>query len=268
MPDAADHPAAEPIRYARRLTALLADRCAGALEAAYLHGSAALGGWVPERSDVDILYVVADDIAGPAMRAAAGLLAAPGSDGPGGGLECSVVTVSQARRPAAPWPFVLHVSPAAGGPRVVRGDAMPGDHDLLMHYAVCRAAGITLAGPPAWDRIGPVARPVILGYLAGELGWGLAHAAECYAVLNACRALVYLADDAIVSKVDGGLAALDRSLAPPGLVRDALDQQQGRAPERPPRTEAVSFVTGAAAELRAAAGLSGEAEGPSAAPPA
>ncbi len=268
MPDAADHRAAEPLRYAGRLTVLVADRCAGSLEAAYLHGSAALGGWVPERSDVDILFVIADDITGPALTAAAALLAAPGIDCPGGGLECSVVTASQAGRPTAPWPFVLHVSPAAGGPRLVRGDAMPGDPDLLMHYAVCRAAGRPLLGPPARSQLGPVARPAILGYLADELGWGLAHAAECYAVLNACRALVYLADDAIVSKVAGGLTALDRSLAPPGLVRDALDQQQGRAPERPPRPAAVSFVTGAAAALRAAAALSGAAEGPSAAPPA
>ena len=117
------------------------------------------------------------------------------------------------------------------------------------------------------SQLGPVARPLILGYLADELGWGLAHAPECYAVLNACRALVFLADDSIVSKVAGGLTALDRSLAPPRLVRDALDQQQGRAPEQPPGPAAVSFVTGTAAALRAAA-VSGAAAGRSAAPPA
>ena len=65
---------------------------------------------------MDILFVVADDIAEPAVSAAASLLAAPGSDCPGRGLECSVVTDSQARRPAPPWPFVLHVGPAAAGP--------------------------------------------------------------------------------------------------------------------------------------------------------
>jgi hypothetical protein len=255
MGDPGDHVAtsAEPLRYAERLTALVANRCGGALEAAYLHGSAALGGWVAERSDVDILFVVADDIAEAAVTAAASLLAAPGAGCPGGGLECSVVTASHARQPASPWPFIVHAGCGATGPRLVWGAALPGDADLVMHYAVCRAAGIALAGPPARDRIGPVARPVVLGYLADELGWGLAHAPECYAVLNACRGLVFLADDTIVSKIAGGLAALDRSLAPPGLVRDALDQQQGRAPDRPPGPEAVSFVAGAAAALRGAA---------------
>ena len=278
MPDAGDLPAtAEPLRYAYRLTALVADRCGGALEAAYLHGSAALGGWVAERSDVDILFVVADDIAEPAVTAAASLLAAPDADCPGRGLECGVVTASQARRPAPPWPFVLHASPGVGGqhgsgPRVVRDYTLPGDSDLLMHYAVCRAAGITLHGPPARDCIGPVARPVILGYLADELGWGLAHAPECYAVLNACRALVFLTDDTIVSKVAGGLAALDHALGPPGLVRDAVDQQQGRVRERPPGPEAISFVTGVAVPLSAAAlsaaALSAAAAGRPAAPSA
>ncbi len=254
MPDPGDQAAAaEPLRYAERLTALVADRCGRALEAAYLHGSAALGGWVPERSDVDILFVVADDIAGAAVTAAASLLAAPGADCPARGLESSVVTASQARRPAPPWPFVVHVGSGAAGPGVVWGGTSPGDPDLIMHYAVCRAAGVTLLGPPARDCIGAVARPVILPYLADELGWGLAHAPECYAVLNACRALVFLTDDTIVSKVAGGLTAIDRSLARPGLVRDALDQQQGRVPEQPPRPEAVSFVHGAAAALRAAA---------------
>ena len=41
---------------------------------------------------------------------------------------------------------------------------------------------------------GVVPRRVILDYLAGELHWGAGHAPEAYAVLNACRALIYLTD--------------------------------------------------------------------------
>ena len=40
------------------LTAELGVSLGGALTAAYLHGSAALGGWNAERSDVDVLFVV------------------------------------------------------------------------------------------------------------------------------------------------------------------------------------------------------------------
>src|SRR5262245_53745262 len=71
------------------------------LTAAYLHGSAVLGGWLAERSDVDILFVVADDAvaAAPVM---AELLLNAAAGGPGRGLECSVVTAGQAARPAPP----------------------------------------------------------------------------------------------------------------------------------------------------------------------
>jgi len=252
MPDAGDATGVAAAReYAGRLTAELSALIAPALAGAYLHGSAALGGWVAGRSDVDVLFVVADDVTTEAVAAAEDLLAtAPGC--PGRGLECSLVTVSQAARPAPPWPFVLHVNCCDGG-RMRLGASMAGDADLLMHYAVCRAAGITLAGPPPAEAIGPVARAVILRYLAGELAWGLANAPECYAVLNACRALVFLDEDRIVSKIAGGLTALDRGAGPAGVIRRALDQQRGRVPERPAATDAVAFVQRAAATLRDAA---------------
>jgi Aminoglycoside adenylyltransferase, C-terminal domain len=98
-----------------------------------------------------------------------------------------------------------------------------------------------------------VPRPAILAYLAGELAWGLAHAAEAYAVLNACRALVYLADDRIVSKVEGGELALTGDLAPAALVHRALAQQRGTALAQPPAPDAAAFVQAAAADLAAAA---------------
>jgi streptomycin 3"-adenylyltransferase len=94
---------------------------------------------------------------------------------------------------------------------------------------------------------------VIISYLAGELRWGLEHAPEPYAVLNACRALIYLADGEIVSKVAGGLAALDRGLGPAVVIRRALDQQQGRAPGQQPDLAAARFVLATAAALTEAA---------------
>lgn len=245
---------ADPHGYAELLTAQVAGRCGGRLRAAYLHGSAALGGWVAERSDVDVLFVAADDITRAAIAAAGAALLAAGADCPGRGLECSMVTAGQALRPAEPWPFLLHLGAGDGGQILHMGDEAAGDADLLMHYAVCRAAGITLAGPPPAAVIGPIGRPAILEYLVGELGWGLANAPGCYAVLNACRALVFLNDDKIVSKVAGGLAVLHRGIGPGDLVRNALDQQQARAPERPPGPEAVAFVGQVAAALTAAAG--------------
>lgn len=241
------------LTWARRLTGSLDQASGGGLRGAYLHGSAVLGGWMPGRSDVDALFVTDRNLAPARLAAVAKVLADGAADCPGVGLECSVVTVGQARQPGAPWPFVLHVQGGADSARVIRGDESAGDRDLLMHYVVCRAAGWSLSGPPPPELIGSVPRPVILSYLADELGWGLDNAPEPYAVLNACRALVFAADGQIVSKVTGGGAALDRGLGPPAVIRRALDQQRGSRPGQAPAADAIAFVLAAAADLRAAA---------------
>ena len=229
--DSSAEPAGSVLAYARTLTGQLITVSGGLLQAAYLHGSAALDGWMPGRSDVDMLFVTADGIG-------------------------SVVTVAQARQPAPPWPFVLHVAAGPGKPdRTVQpGSQSPGDPDLLMHYAVCRAAGRPVCGPPAAELIGAVPRRVILDYLAGELCWGIEHAPEAYAVLNACRAPIYLTDRQIVSKVAGGEAALRRGAGPAEVIQRALAQHQGSEPDRPPASDAVSFVLATAATLRCVAG--------------
>jgi hypothetical protein len=236
--------------WAERLSGLVDRASGGRLQAAYLHGSAVLGGWLPGRSDVDAMFVTEADLPPATVTAVAEVLVAGAADCPGTNLECSVVTTGQARRPSAPWPFVLHVHAGAGAPRVVRGDGSAGDADLLMHYVVCRVAGWALHGPPPRNVIGAVPRPVILSYLADELDWGLANALEPYAVLNACRALAFAADGNIVSKIAGGHLALSRGLGPPAIIRRALDQQLGQRPEQAADADATAFVQAAAATLR------------------
>ena len=231
----------------RALTAVL-----DGVVATYLHGSAALGGFVPGRSDVDVLVIhdgrpprAADlDHAAEALHAAA-------DPAPGRGIELSIVTARDAASPAPPWPFLLHVVTGEGDAKTVVGTGHPGDPDLLMHYAVCRAAGMAVRGPVPEELIGAISRRDILRYLHGELEWALQHAPEAYGVLNACRAVAYVEGDEIISKVAGAQHALDRG-APPGLIERALAMQRGAAPHRPPTAEARDFVTGARRVIAAA----------------
>jgi len=249
-------PPADVLAWAQRASHLVQAVVGADLTAVYLHGSAVLGGW-SRRSDVDLLLVVADCANAGTVTAAGQALAAAARDCPGTGLESSLVTAAAAAVPAPPWPFLLHVVANQGEPngrRIMTGQGR-GDPDLLMHYAVCREAGQALLGPRPAAVIGPVARPVILDYLAGELRWGLEHAAESYAVLNACRALVYARDGAIVSKLAGGAAGLRSGLGPSDVIRRAIDQQHGRAPARKPGADAAAFVRSAAARVAAAASV-------------
>lgn len=236
------------VTYGHRLAEALAVSSGQRLVGAYLHGSSAMGGWLAARSDVDLLVVLQDRAPTGALLATEQALVDDAPTCPGTGLECSVVSAQQAGNPGPPWPFLLHVqsSRGKGVERVhcdsVGGDSVEGDRDLLMHYAVCRAAGVTLFGPDPAAVFGVVPRATILAYLADELGWGLAHGSEAYAVLNACRALVYAADGELVSKVSGGRLALDQGLGPADVIARALDEQQGKTPAGAIAPSAAAFV--------------------------
>jgi hypothetical protein len=247
-------PPASVLAYAQLVAAEVAATTGGLLQAVYVHGSAALGGWQADRSDVDMLLIADDAVSAATLDQMAGSLVATSAACPGRGLESSAVGSAQARAPAAPWPYLLHVATGPGEPggRIHRGADSAGDADLLIHYAVARAAGWAAYGPPAADLIGEVSRPAILEYLAGELDWGLQHAPEAYAVLNACRSLMYLEEGRIVSKIAGGKAALRLGQGPEQIIRSALAQQEGREPEQPSREEAIDFVLSAGAALRTA----------------
>ena len=245
----------EVLDYAARLAADVAsaaERAGGRLLAAYVHGSAALGGWILSRSDVDVLFVAADETTSACTDQMAQAILAAGTHCPGRDLETSMVTAAAAREPRPPWPYLVHVVAGPGGTiRIARPDgASPGDADLLMHYAVCRAAGVAVLGSPPRELIGPIARAPILAYLADELDSGLANASESYAVLNACRAQVYLADCVIVSKLSGGETALHRGSGPAGVIKRALAQRRGEQPDQPAAPDATEFVRSVSAQLR------------------
>jgi Domain of unknown function (DUF4111) len=243
-------PVASVEGYARRLDTVLGE-VVGGLAATYVHGSSALGGFVPGRSDVDVLVICDDrpidrvglDAAVRALRSAVG-------ECPGRGVELSMVARRHARDPGPPWPFMLHLVTWARDHKVVFGDERQGDPDLLMHYAVCRAAGIAVRGPAPTELIGHIARVDVLGYLSGELRWALDHADEAYGVLNACRALAYLERDEILSKVDGAQYALERG-APDELIVGALATQHEDRTHDPPSEAARRLITDTAHALEA-----------------
>jgi hypothetical protein len=73
-------------------------------------------------------------------------------------------------------------------------------------------------------------------------------------VVNACRALIYLTDHKIVSKIAGGEAVLSRGTGPAEIIERALAQQRGSEPDQPPACDAVSFVLATTAMLGAVPG--------------
>ncbi|TWP38998.1 aminoglycoside adenylyltransferase domain-containing protein [Leekyejoonella antrihumi] len=209
----------------------------------YLHGSAALGGWLAGTSDLDVLVVTESKACdGQRVLAACHSVHSP--------VELSVVTMDAAARPAAPWPFLLH---ATTGPDKLMVDDGGGDPDLLMHIAVTRAHGRSLLGPGPAEVFGVVSDCDISGYLRSELQWGVDHGCEAHAVLNACRALCWSRTGWLVSKIDGGTWAVARVPDHAGLIERALaDQRIGRRCIGA-RVGAAELVAAVSAELAASA---------------
>ena len=228
------------IAWASDLAAKVSCALEGKLTGAYLHGSAALGGFVPGRSDVDLLFVVD----GPLNRAARVDVAAVITrfEGcPGSGIEASVLTRDQALLPEL-GAFEVHVCTGPDA-KVVDGRGHTGDDDLVLHAVVVRAAGLALLGPPPVALFGEVEREVVLARMAEELDWGLANASAAYTVLNACRALLWAEEGCVISKVAAGEWVLSRLPRWPEVIQAALaDQASHNAADRKPAAAEREFV--------------------------
>jgi len=214
--------------YLRKVAAGLARALGPVLTGLYLHGSGALGGWSAERSDVDLLGVVARRLGRRAKLVVAARLLHPALACPGRrGLELSLVTASVATAPPPRPPFELHVSTAPPEPRSHLGGPGATDPDLLLYLAVCRRSGVAVSGAPPGEVFAEPPRAWLLEQAAEELRWAVRHGSFADRVLNACRAWRLLEDGELCSKVDGGEWA--RARADPALVDAALAAQRGLA---------------------------------------
>ena len=237
--------------YAAWLADELRTRLGGAFTALYVHGSAAMGGWDARLSDVDLLAVVTRELTPLEKRGLAELLHSPANPAPGTGLEMSVVTAASLSTVPARPPFELHVTTGSDS-KAVDGSGHPGDPDLLMHFAVCRARGIAIVGPEPALVLPRVPRPLLAQALKSEVQWGLEHAPPRYAVLNACRAWAFADGTGMLSKLEGGAWALQRGIEPE-LVRAALAAQAG-GNERVDRPATERVVARAIAALNSLTG--------------
>jgi hypothetical protein len=215
-------------RYGADVAAALAGVLGPDLTGVYLHGSAVLGGFDARRSDVDILVVSEGAMTAGQQAAAAEALSEERLPCPAAGLELSVVTLAAARHPVARPAFELHLTTEPEDRKVVDGHGHGGDPDLVLHFAVCRAAGRLLGpGRPADQVFAPVPGELVRAQLAAELHWAAELYPGEYAVLNACRAWRYAVDGTLVSKIDGGEWALSRVPGPDReLISTALARQR------------------------------------------
>ncbi|MFD0342186.1 aminoglycoside adenylyltransferase domain-containing protein [Streptomyces sp. NPDC127117] len=233
------------VRYVTEVSAVL-DGMRPDLVGVYLHGSAVLGGFHGERSDVDVLAVVAEPGTEADQQAMGEAVAETTARCPGTGLEMSVITAATAARLGS-CPFEVHIRTTADEIAVIPGSGHAGDDDLVLHCAVCREHAITVCGPPASAVFGPVPADRVGAAMADELRWALDHATATYAVLNACRALRFAADGWLCSKLDGGRWYLARHGDNAVVAAAVAHQRDGRP--GPAAPAAAAFVAAACGRL-------------------
>ena len=219
-----------------------------ALVGVYLHGSAALGGFQPGASDLDLLVVVNDRWQAEMRQGVVRVLQESHGSSPGRGIEASVIRQEVAQAGGHRIDFEVHVTTDPNDRKVVTGAGDSGDPDLILHMAVCRQSAIAVFGPDPAAVFADVEPTLVVGQMIVELTWALAQGSEAYAVLNACRARFYLERRMFCSKIEGGRWARDRFGAS-GLIDWSLAAQEGRGEDRPPSPLCRTFVDGAISAL-------------------
>jgi hypothetical protein len=225
--------------YLTAVTGGLARVLGSGLVGVYLHGSAALGGWSAEHSDVDLLGVVAHQLVRGAKRVVSARLNHPSLTCPASrGLELCLVTAAVAGGPPRRPPFELYLT-TGPWPRTDLGGTTATDPGLLLQFAACRRSGLAVTGPEPVEVFAEPPRAWLLEQAAAELARAGRHGSFTDRVLAACRAWRFLEDDVLAARVESGRWARLRLADPSGqevspwaapLVDAVVAAQRGRGP--------------------------------------
>lgn len=225
-------------RVAAATVAVLGDDALGVI----LHGSLVMGGYVPGRSDVDLLVVAARPLRPSRSEELVAAVLAAGQEWPGR-IDYRVVLRFVAALPTdePPMELWIEIDPRlAGGHQVHVRD--PGERDLVLEFSICRSMGRNLRGPQPGSLIGEVpptwVDQVGLTQIEDWIGIGEDLRFAQMTVLTACRIWRFKEERVHCSKSEAGRWALGRdpTLA---VVRMALDHRE-RDPATPIPTADVA----------------------------
>ncbi len=177
----------------------------------YLHGSAAMGCFQPDKSDLDLILVVKHSIPDAVKMAFMEHIIKLNEAAPPKGLELSIIKQEFCNPFLYPTPFELHFSPAhidwwKENPKSYIENMNGTDKDLAAHFTIINAYGIVLFGNSIKETFGNVPKECYLDSIWADIQNAhediLEHPA--YIILNLCRVLAYIKDGLILSKKSGG----------------------------------------------------------------
>ncbi|MBQ7863164.1 MAG: DUF4111 domain-containing protein [Lachnospiraceae bacterium] len=207
----------------------------GNLTGIYLHGSAVMGCFNPEKSDLDLLVVIREDISNEIKQKFMDLVVELDKQAPPKGLELSVVKECVCKPFAYPTPFELYFSNAhlqwyQSTPQDYVEKMKGTDKDLAAHFTITYHRGKSLYGKEISEVFAQVPAADYLDSIWCDIENAVDEIAEnpMYLTLNLCRVLAYRRDGLIVSKQEGGEWGI-RNISKPEfqmLITEALREYQ------------------------------------------
>jgi Domain of unknown function (DUF4111) len=217
----------------QRLCDVLPDRLVGT----YLVGSAALGGYVHGRSDIDVIAVASIPLTTSEKESVVEALSYPRLECPTRGLEFVLYELASVTTPQPDAAFGINLNT---GPRmelhVSFNPTADPRHWFVIDRAIARINGVALRGPQPERLFSPLPRLWILQALSESLVWHRTHDLAGHpSVLNACRAWKYASEGRWLSKMRAGAWAKARAPEMGPLVDCCLAHRAGlQAPEPDP----------------------------------
>lgn len=200
------------------------------LAGVYLHGSMAMGCFQPDKSDIDLIIVIEDDITDEQKLKFMSGIVELNKLAPSKGIELSIVKKAYCKEFVYPTPFELHFSKMhlqwfVDSPEDYISKMKGTDKDLAAHFTIIKKCGIVLFGREINEVFGDVPRENYLDSIWCDIEGAREDILEdpVYMILNLCRVAAFLNDNLIASKKQGGDWAL-KNLASRyhSLISDAL----------------------------------------------
>ena len=182
----------------------------------YLHGSAVMGCFNSQKSDLDFIIVIREPVSNAVKSAYMDMIVKLNRQAPAKGIELSIVRENVCSPFVYPTPFELHFSIAHLNWYQTDPDdyveKMHGtDSDLAAHFTIIYHRGRTLYGKAICDVFAKVSREHYFDSIWGDIENAQEEitANPTYIILNLCRVLAYSKENRILSKLEGGKWGLE-----------------------------------------------------------
>jgi Aminoglycoside adenylyltransferase, C-terminal domain len=230
------------VEWARSATRQLRRLLGEDLVAAYLIGSGALGGFVPEQSDLDLVAVCAEPLPDEHKQAVIDVLTREAMSWPVRGLEFVLYPRAAVATPSPAPRFEINLNVGRRMPLHVSLDpALEPAHWFVIDLSILREHGVALTGARrgrSYASPAPARRP------ARVAGLACGHERQLHStVLNAGRAWRYAEEGAWSSKDDAARWVLART-EDRSLVERALAIRHGTRSPTLERARVDEFVRG------------------------